>query len=67
MAYSWTGKELHAVEAHGADIAELPLDVREGRPRGVQVIVAAREAADVELVDDEVLDRGVSNGAQVRR
>ena len=49
-------QRLDAVEAHFADVGELALDVLEVGTRLVELVAAAGEAPDVELIDDEVFE-----------
>ena len=55
-------ERLNAVESQLADVAQLALDVRETRPRFVELVAAAGEAADVALINDEILEPRGSEG-----
>src|SRR5262245_47480078 len=49
-------QRLHAVEPHLTDVRQLALDIQKRRPVLVETVVASGEAADVELIDDEILE-----------
>ena len=49
-------QRLDAAEAQLLDVAELALDLLEGRPLDAVLVAAPGEGADVELVDQEVLE-----------
>ncbi len=50
------GHDLDAIESHLGDISELALEIAKRRPPRVEFVIPSGETADVQLVDDEVVE-----------